>query len=100
MPQLEHTYITISTPIVEEYLTISAWYDPQDRAIESQSVQVIRQTYWDYDGKKGIEKTDMRDAYKESRIIALLVASVDWQSLYSDYLEGQEQSVTDAAEDN
>lgn len=100
MPQLEHTYITISTPNVEEYLTISAFYDPQDRAIESQSVQVIRETHWDYDGKKGIEKTDMRNAYKENRIIALLVASVDWHQPYSDYLEGQEQAVTDAAEDN
>ena len=100
MPQLEHTYITITTPNVEEYLTISAFYDPQDRAIESQSVQVIRETHFDYDGKKGIEKTDMRDAYKEPTIIALLVASVDWHSLYADYLESQEQAVTDSQEDN
>lgn len=100
MPQLEHTYITISTPNVEEYLTISAWYDPQDRAIESQSVRVIRETHSEYDGKKGIEKNDMRIAYKDPKIIALLVASVDWHQLYADYLEGQEQAVTDSQEDN
>ena len=98
MTRLEFTHITLSTPLVEEYLTIAADYDPTDRCINGESVTVTRETHWSHGSQKGAEKADMRLAYNENKIIALLVAQVDWEALYSDYLEAKEQAVTDSVE--